>query len=128
MNEKLLHDALRVIKSEVSDVGREHPVAYDSQSNGAIENCVKQVQGLARTLKLSIEKKLHKKIPNGHPLISWPFEHTAWILTSRGLATMGKRPMRKSNAGSSRDDWWSSQRCACSNTPPKAQDTMQKEN
>ena len=50
-----------------------------------MENAVKQVQGLARTLKVAPERAISKSIPLDHPVISWPVEHAAFILTARRL-------------------------------------------
>ena len=49
----LLKTALRKLKAEgIEQVAREAPPDYDSRSNGSIENAIKQVQGLLRTVKL----------------------------------------------------------------------------
>ena len=58
---QLLREAIKGIKTELVDmdqVGEEHPPAYDSRSNGSIENAVKQVQGYLRTMKVSLEANL----------------------------------------------------------------------
>ena len=81
---RLLHEALRKIKVEAMDqVAQESPPSYDSRANGSIENAVKLVQGHLRTLKLSTERRLGRRIPARHALMSWLVEHVAWILTIR---------------------------------------------
>ena len=49
----------------VNTVGQamEHPAPYDSKANGAVENAVKQVQGLARTLGIALERAISKSVP-----------------------------------------------------------------
>ncbi len=81
---RLLHESLKRIKTEAMEqVGQEHPPSYDSRSNGAIENAVRQVQGHLRTLKLSLEKRVEGVIPVTHETMSWMVEHVAWLLTVR---------------------------------------------
>ena len=92
---KLLHDSLRRIKTDVMDmeqVGKEHPPSYDSRSNGSVENAVKAVQGLLRTVKLGFEAKVGKTVPLTHPVVAWMVEHVAWILTTRRLGVDGRSP------------------------------------
>ena len=90
---KLLHDSLRRIKTEVmglEQVSKEHPPSYDSRSNGAIENAVKSVQGLLRTIKLGFEGRIQQTVPNSHPMLAWMVEHVAWVLTTRVLGENGR--------------------------------------
>ena len=55
----LLAVALRRLKTEgIVQVAREKPPDYDSRASGSIENAVKQVQGLLRTVKFGFEKHL----------------------------------------------------------------------
>ena len=92
---KLLHDSLRRIKTEVLDleqIGKEHPPAYDSRSNGSVENAVKAVQGLLRTLKLGFEEKIKGTVPVTHPVMAWMAEHAAWILSTRNVGANGRTP------------------------------------
>ena len=79
---RLLKESLKRIKTDVADQASfEHPPPYDSRSNGSIENALKQVQGHLRTLKLSVEKRFGKTVPNDHAVVSWLVEHAAWLLT-----------------------------------------------
>ena len=92
---KLLHDSLRRIKTDVLDmeqVGKEHPPSYDSRSNGSVENAVKAVQGLLRTVKLGFEARVGQAVPLTHPVMAWMAEHVAWILTTRKLGADGRSP------------------------------------
>ena len=48
---QLLSETLKGLRIEtVEQAGEAHLPAYDSKANGSVENAVKQVQGLLRTL------------------------------------------------------------------------------
>ena len=83
---KLLKDSLNTARVEVDEleqVMEEHAVICDSKSNGDVENAVKQTTKLLRTLKLCLGKRIGKKIPMSHPLLTWLVEHAAWLLNTR---------------------------------------------
>ena len=89
---KVLKDSLKTARVEIEEleqVQEEQAVRYDSKSNGDVENAVKQVTGLLRTLKLCLEKRIGMKIPSSHPIISWLIEHTAWLLNTRMVGADG---------------------------------------
>ena len=82
---KLLKDSLKTARVEVEEleqVMEEQAVKYDSKSNGDVENAVKQVTKQLRTLKLCLGKRISKKIPTAHPLLTWLVEHSAWVLNT----------------------------------------------
>ena len=90
---KLLKEALRAAKAEIRDIEQlqeEFPSPYDSQSNGDIENAVRNFQGLMRTMKLGLERRLNATIPHTHSLMSWLAEHVAWTMTTRHKGSDGK--------------------------------------
>ena len=96
---RLLKETLRVAKTVVTDpdkavvmdqVTQEHPPRYDSRSNGSVENGVRLVKGHLRTMKSCLERKIRKKIPEQHPLMSSLVEHIAWLLTVRLRGADGK--------------------------------------
>ena len=62
------------------DIIPEEAVDGDSQSNGEIEAQVKRVTGMARTIKIGLEKRLEAEIPEDHPIITWLFRHAASVL------------------------------------------------
>ena len=83
---KLLRESLKAARTDIAEleqVQEEFPSAYDSQSNGSIENAIRNFQGLMRTMKLGLERRLNVKIPHSHPLMSWLAEHVAWTQTMR---------------------------------------------
>ena len=66
----------------MEQIAREHPARYDSQSNGLIEVGVMLVRGLFRTLKLCIESRIERRVPEGHAIVPWLLVHTCLILNS----------------------------------------------
>ena len=77
---KVLKDSLKTARVEITEleqIQEEQAVKYDSKSNGDVENAFKQVTKLLRTLKICLEKRMGKKIPISHPLLTWPVEHAA---------------------------------------------------
>ena len=62
---KLLRESLKVlrVKSEITQAQEEHGAAYDSQSHGSVENAVRQVQGLIRTMRQCLEERIGHRIP-----------------------------------------------------------------
>ena len=75
-------EVLKALKVEVLDQSAAAaPPAYDSKANGSVENAVKLVQGLLRTLKECLEKRIRHRIPPDHAIMAWLVHHTAWLLT-----------------------------------------------
>ena len=112
---QLLREALKGIKTDVKtvdQVGEEHPPAYDSRSNGSVENAVKQVQGYLRTMQISLEAQVNKHIPAKHPVMAWLVEHVAWLLTVR---PRGIRRSSEFEGGHSASGSWSLASVACTN-------------
>ncbi len=93
---QLLTETLKSLRIETVDqASPAHPPAYDSKANGAVENAVRQVQGLLRTLKLCLESRIGKRIPTEHPLLAWLVRHTAWLLTVRVRGQDGRTPYQR---------------------------------
>ena len=67
----------------------------DSQSNGMIERGIQSVEGIVRTMKLSLEKKINKKIPCVHPVMSWLIEHGAETLNRYQVGRDGRTPYER---------------------------------
>ena len=85
---------------ELEQIHEEQAVKYDSRSNGDAENAVKQVTKQLRTLKLCLEKRLGKKIPTSHPLVTWLAEHAAWLLNTRVVGSDGFTPYHRTKGKS----------------------------
>jgi len=87
----LLHEVLRGLKLEATEqVAEVHPAPYDSKGNGSVENAVRQVQGLVRTMKRCLEIRLRRRIPADHQVMAWMVKHASWILTIRVRGRDGK--------------------------------------
>jgi len=88
---ELLRETLKDLKVDtVEQAAEEHPPAYDSKANGSVENAVKLVQGLLRTLKFCLEARLGVKIPMAHPILAWLIRHAAWLISTRARRSDGK--------------------------------------
>ena len=89
---KLLKQSLASLKvSGVDQAGEEHPPPYDSQANGAVEAAVKQVRGRLRTMKLCLERRIGKRIPPRHPIMTWLVPHVSAILRYRARGVDGNK-------------------------------------
>ena len=88
---KLLEHALTELRLEVKmdQLAQEHPTPYDPSGNGEVESTVKQLQGILRTNKRDLEKRIGAKVPVGHPLFSWLVEYSAFIVNVRVVGKDG---------------------------------------
>ena len=90
---KSLKETLAALKvSGLDQAGEEHSPPYDSQANGSVENAVKLVKCRLRTLKLCLERRIGKRIPPRHPIMTWLAPHAAAILRYRSRGDDGKTP------------------------------------
>jgi len=62
----------------------------DSQSNGMIERGIQSVEGIVRTMKLALEKKIGTMIPCNHPVMTWLVEHGAETLNRYHVGQDGR--------------------------------------
>ena len=88
----LARRAIELAKVELTDleqVGKEDPVAYDSVTNGGTEVGVQLLRGLFRTVKLCLEQRIDKQIPVDHPMIAWMMEHSSLLLNALVIGTDG---------------------------------------
>ena len=72
--QSLVKRVLEIVKVECKDLeqaSKENPAAYDSQSNGGIEQGIRLVRGIFRSLKLCLEERIDKFIPIDHPVVHW---------------------------------------------------------
>ena len=94
----LVKKALEVLKTSVDDlVGaspeQSHP--HDSQSNGGTEVGIRLLRGMFRTHKLCLEKRLGRRIPVEHPMMTWLLEHVGLVMNAVSLGPDGKTPWRR---------------------------------
>jgi hypothetical protein len=86
---RALVDDLRLLRScgrtliEMSPVGA-------AQSNGAIERHIQSVEGMTRTLKLSLEERWQVHIDHTHGCVPWLIEHAALVLNRCQMGHDGK--------------------------------------
>ena len=70
----------------------EHNPVGESQKNGLIENAVRGLEGLVRTIKFDLEEKLQTKIHAIMPIFAWIVERAADILTKWSVGVDGQTP------------------------------------
>jgi hypothetical protein len=68
----------------------EHSRVSESQSNGVAEVGVQIVEGMLRTQKLGLERRLGAKIPCAHPAMTWLVPHAADSVTKFLRGSDGK--------------------------------------
>ena len=73
----------------------EYSAVRESQSNGFIEAGVKTVEGLVRTMKLALEKRLEEILKISQPVFAWLVEHAADVATKYGRGHDGVSPYRR---------------------------------
>ena len=100
----LVKRALETLKTSVEGLQgaspeKSHP--RDSQSNGATEVGIRNVRGMFRTLRLCLEKRLGRKVPVQHPLMSWLLEHVTMVMNAVILGSDGKTSWRRARAETS---------------------------
>ena len=79
---KLLEHALTELRldTKMDQLAQEHPNVYDPSGNGGVEATVKQFQGILRTNKRDLEKRMGATLPVAHPLFSWLVEYCSFII------------------------------------------------
>ena len=64
---QVLKETLKSFKvGTVDQAMEEHPAPYDSKANGAVENAVKQVQGIARSFKIALGRAIGESNRQDH--------------------------------------------------------------
>lgn len=67
----------------------------DSDSNGRIERAMREVKGMVRTLRSSIEEKTGAAIRLDAAMVPWIVRHAAYVITRCKLQPDGKTAMQK---------------------------------
>eukprot|EP00969_Alexandrium_andersonii_P316005 13961967-Alexandrium_andersonii.AAC.1 len=62
-------------------VASDAPPAHEPQSNGSVENAVKQLKGLVRALVLALQARIQGEVPLGHLAMLWLGERAGELLT-----------------------------------------------
>ena len=73
----------------------ENSAIGESETNGMVENAIRRVTGLTRTLKSALESRIGKQVPNNSSVIPWLVNHAANIINYFGIGEDGKTPMQK---------------------------------
>ena len=89
---KVLKEALSILHIDLDSMKEEHPVPYDSQSNGGTENGIRNIRGVFRSARSCLEDRFKKRFPVNHPVMSWLLSHTANLMTIRYRNTDGVTP------------------------------------
>ena len=94
---QVVRESLKILRIEGSlqQGAAEGSVPYDPQSNGSAETGVRLEKGQMRTLKSGLERRLQRKIPPSHPIMSWLVRHAADLLTYRLKGSDGLTPYRR---------------------------------
>ena len=66
-------------KEERVSMGFQEPPVGESQSNGAAENAVKQVQKHVRIIRDGLEARYKGKVEGTHPAMTWLVRHAAGV-------------------------------------------------
>ena len=90
-----IHEMRKLEKSVTTIL--ENSRVHDSQSNGTAERAVQTVEGIVRTIKLALERRIGKKIPSTHPLMTWLVEHAVDVDNKYSVGTDGRTAYEKSH-------------------------------
>ena len=82
-------DLVKTRVEGITNITKEYPAKYESQSNGGTEVGIRCIRGLFRTLKLCLEARIGKYAPVGHALVPWLLQHTCLVLNARVRGTDG---------------------------------------
>ena len=86
----LLRDTLRAIRINVDAAKEEHSMPYDSQANGGVENGIRNLRGMLRSIRSCLEDRVGRRFPVEHPVLSWLVSHAASIMTIRHKGADGR--------------------------------------
>ena len=78
-----------------ASTGIENSRVGDSDSNGRIERTIREVKGLIRTLRSSLEAGIQAKIKLSDTVVPWIVRHAAYIITRCRIGPDGKTAMQK---------------------------------
>ena len=72
----------------------ESPVG-DSQSNGLAENAVRELKGVARSLKFAVATLHNAEVHAKHPILPWLISHAAAVINRAQLGKDGLTAFRR---------------------------------
>ena len=93
-------NAIKDLKHEIQATRRhitmlEQSPTGESQSNGLSEQSIREVEGVARTWRSSVEGRYEIKLGNDHPLISWIVKYAGDVITRHKVGLDGKTPYER---------------------------------
>ena len=91
--ENAMQDVMREVqKQRQADFGTALDTSRvgDSDSNGTIEAAIQQFEGMARTIRFSMEEKLKCKLKLSDPLMVWLVRHAGHVLTRCSVKPSGR--------------------------------------
>ena len=74
----------------------------ESQSNGRVENAVQRVQGLIRTQKDALERRLNTRIRSSDPIFPWVVELSEGLITRYVNGQTGRTAYRQARGHDAR--------------------------
>ena len=88
----LVKDALAAVRVEcdIDEAKPEHSTPYDSQSNGGIENAIRNLRRQMRSIRSCLEERISAKIEPTSALIQWMLPHAAWVMKAMIKGNDGK--------------------------------------
>ena len=93
-------NSIKALKQAIKDSSsvelrmEESPVG-EHQSNGSIENAIRDIKSQFRTLKGALDTRYQNKYSGEHPSIPWMFKHSADIINRTRISTDGKTAFRR---------------------------------
>jgi hypothetical protein len=88
-----LQEELR--KECITEMVPENSPKGESKSNGLIENAIKSLEGMIRTIKDYIETKMQEKLEKDSPMFAWIIEAVGTLITRYRTGEDGKTPYQR---------------------------------
>lgn len=79
-----------ISKAAVTELVPEYSPKKDSKSNGLAENAVKELAGMIRTLKDSVEEKANIKLKEFSTLLTWIVDYAGTLITRTKIGSDGE--------------------------------------
>ena len=83
----------------------EHSRVGDSDSNGRIERAIRDMKGMIRTIRSSVEDKTGKPIKLSDTIVPWIVRHAGYILTRCKVGSDGKTAMQRMKGRKTNAPW-----------------------
>ena len=89
------------LRREVSRVREDAPTGFedsrvgDSNSNGKIERMIREVKGLIRTFRASLQEKIGSVVALDAPVVPWIIRHAAYVITRCKVHDCGRTSLTR---------------------------------